>query len=1078
MRRLPLFVVLLASASVVHAGDKPIYTPVPAWVAPVTAPAGSDKAGDMPVRFLLIDNQLKFERGSVALFSRMAMKIETAQGLTAGNISLPWRPDVADLRIHRLVIRRGDQTIDVLGSGQTFTVMRRETNLEMATLDGVLTANIQPEGLQVGDVIEMETSITGHDPVLGDHVEQFLPIGGILPVGRVHMRASWPSAIPVRLGAYGGAPALKPVRKGDETVVELSQDDFRPIVPPKLAPLRYRMGRFVQLSDFADWSELGALLAPLYEKAAAIPASGPLADEVAKIRAASTDPKARATAALALVQDRVRYVALTMGAGGLTPADAASTWSRRYGDCKAKTALLIGILHALDIAAEPVLVSSSAGDGIEARLPSVGAFDHVLARSTIAGKPYWLDGTRTGDTSLDRLEVPNVGWGLPIVPRGAALVKMVPPPFTVPQNDTDIRIDATGGVTIPAPITITQIFRGDQALWMNTSMTSLAPDARDRMLRDYWKKSYDFVDADKIDSAFDRAAGEFRLTLDGKARMDWRNSYGYEVDGASLGYKADFNRDPASDRNAPFAVDYPDYTRVVETIRLPQSFPASRAPEVLERTVAGVEHLRRVTIENRVFRAETSTRSIMPEFPAVDAPAAEKALRAMAEDTLYVRVPNNYAPTDAELAVMEREQPKDAQAFVYRAFFRLSRQRVEDALKDYNAALALDPKNTSALLGRAGIFLFKKDQSAAERDIAAVQAVEPNGSDAMKGRAMLAEARYDHAAMLASYDVLLARDPADAFALSRRSVANKAEGKLDAALADSTRALAIDPKLVDLYLLRANIFRGQGKKDLALAEMHKAITANPDSDYAYVAAAKMFAALGAREEAKAAYDKALAIKPEAYIYLNRAESRPLDDVAGRAADVEAALKLDPKLSAALAAKAELQARRGDLVGALATYSLAMANEIDNPKLVVARGVVNLRLNRPADAERDFAAAHKETREASASVLNSMCWEKAIAGVALESALADCNAALAKEPKSAAIADSRAFVLLRLGRLDEAIAAYSDALQLAPGQAASRFGRAVAYARKGDRAAADTEAAKAREIDSEIGARFRQYGVSY
>jgi transglutaminase-like putative cysteine protease len=50
---------------------------------------------------------------------------------------------------------------------------------------------------------------------------------------------------------------------------------------------------------------------------------------------------ARAEAALALVQDRVRYVALAMGAGGYVPADAAETWSRRYGDCKGKTALLL-----------------------------------------------------------------------------------------------------------------------------------------------------------------------------------------------------------------------------------------------------------------------------------------------------------------------------------------------------------------------------------------------------------------------------------------------------------------------------------------------------------------------------------------------------------------------------------------------------------------------------------------------------------------------------------------------------------------------------------------------------------------
>jgi hypothetical protein len=47
------------------------------------------------------------------------------------------------------------KSIDVLGSGQTFTTLRREQNLEQAVLDGVLTANLNSEDLQVGDILEV-----------------------------------------------------------------------------------------------------------------------------------------------------------------------------------------------------------------------------------------------------------------------------------------------------------------------------------------------------------------------------------------------------------------------------------------------------------------------------------------------------------------------------------------------------------------------------------------------------------------------------------------------------------------------------------------------------------------------------------------------------------------------------------------------------------------------------------------------------------------------------------------------------------------------------------------------------------
>ena len=56
--------------------------------------------------------------------------------------------------------------------------------------------------------------------------------------------------------------------------------------------------------------------------------------------------------------------------------------------------LLVAILRSLGIDADAVAVSSGLGDGMDMRLPRVGAFDHVLVRATIAGRIYWLDGTR------------------------------------------------------------------------------------------------------------------------------------------------------------------------------------------------------------------------------------------------------------------------------------------------------------------------------------------------------------------------------------------------------------------------------------------------------------------------------------------------------------------------------------------------------------------------------------------------------------------------------------------------------------------------------------------------------------
>ena len=175
-----------------------------------------------------------------------------------------------------------------------------------------------------------------------------------------------------------------------------------------------------------------------------IPAAGAFWDDVEKIRRVA-DRRQQVEQALALVQERVRYVALLMGEGGYVPASAESTWSRRFGDCKGKTALLLGILHELGIKADAVLVNTRAGDVLPDRLPMLGVFDHVLVRAELDGQQYWLDGTRTGDASLAELEVPYFRWGLPVV-SGARLVRIVPSPLSVPDTEVAVTIGATGGV--------------------------------------------------------------------------------------------------------------------------------------------------------------------------------------------------------------------------------------------------------------------------------------------------------------------------------------------------------------------------------------------------------------------------------------------------------------------------------------------------------------------------------------------------------------------------------------------------------------------------------------------------------
>jgi len=113
----------------------------------------------------------------------------------------------------------------------------------------------------------------------------------------------------------------------------------------------------------------------------------------------------------------------------------------------------------------------------------------------------------------------------------------------------------------------------------------------------------------------------------------------------------------------------------------------------------------------------------------------------------------------------------------------------------------------------------------------------------------------------------------------------------------------------------------------------------------------------------------------------------------------------------------------------------------------------------------------------APLLNNLCWQKGINGVALEAALKECDAALAMKPNTPALLDSKAFVLLPPGRVDEVIAIYTRVIEKSPDHSTSFFGRAVAWTRKGEAEKADADLAAARRLDARLQENFARYGVT-
>ena len=242
---------------------------------------------------------------------------------------------------------------------------------------------------------------------------------------------------------------------------------------PADAPKRFQPVPVVEASSFSDWRAVSSIFAPLYETKGLIAPGTPLANEVAQIRARETDPKRRAAAALALVQDRVRYFADGMNGGNYVPQSPERTWAAGYGDCKAKTLLLLAMLHELGIEAEPVLASIGQGDLVAMRVPAPAAFNHIFVHARIAGEDLWLDGTGRGSRLEDMGDAPPFRSVLPVTEAGATLMQS---PWNAPARPTRtvaLDVDESAAIGVPAPFSATIEMRGAAADAMRAVVAQL-----------------------------------------------------------------------------------------------------------------------------------------------------------------------------------------------------------------------------------------------------------------------------------------------------------------------------------------------------------------------------------------------------------------------------------------------------------------------------------------------------------------------------------------------------------------------------------------------------------------------------
>jgi tetratricopeptide (TPR) repeat protein len=1010
---LSCMVVALAPAGMAHAASRDLhYVAPPAWVMPAPTATGAAAPDGAPVRIVYTDVQIRLTAAGDENYTAYKLKILTPEGLPAANLSATWNPSTDDLDIHTLRLIRDGKVIDVLAS-EKFEVIQRENNLENAMLDGQLTATLQVPGAEVGDELEFSATLRRRETVFGDRSHGFGQLPIMSDAGAHRFRLIWPANKTIKLSGTPDLGRLPVEEHNGEHELRYEIRTPSSAIMADEAPSRFNIRRLIEYSQFSDWSQVSSLMAPLFDKAAQLSADSPIHAEAARIAKASADPQVRAGAALQLVEDRIRYVYVGLDGGNYRPAPADETWKRRFGDCKAKTIVLMALLHELGIEAEAVLVNSKGGDGTDQRLPTPQMFDHVLVRTTIDGKTYWLDGTRLGDRRLSTtLQLPS-RWALPIKASAARLEAVTPEAPLLPLSSMLVDIDARSGVSSSAKIYMEEVERGDSALQMRAALAGLSREDADRQLKGFWRQTNPWLQPATTSWRYDEFQQALILTVRGDGKMDWEGNdiQGHALDIMSAGFTPpnEMRRPAEQDQSAPWAVDFPKFRRWTTVVRLPPAV-ASKTwvlyDDPVDLKLGGFSYHREAELAGGVVRSTMSVRSYLPEITAAQASEVNDKLPSF--NNKISRVYEDVAPPELTPAQREAAAGMKSQQLIPLAADMMRSRNYAEAARLYDKAFTADRNDLAAITGKAYSQELNNDTAAALQtlDAAAPEVKDKPELLGLRGQILVKAKRKEEG--LAVFDALVAAHPDNMDLILRTAHELVDAGEWDRALQLLSKILARQPDNIYALQERARVYDRTGRAQEALKDLEMAVRAKPEDVHGLRNRGAVLFKLGRKQEGLA--------------------------------DLEEAWRLNPLDTEVVSSRADLLRRAG----------------------------------RPAEGPVLFDAL--VVRDRSGLALNDRCWARALGNVELTDAETDCAEAVKLAPKAGGFWDSYALVALRQGKLAEAVKRYDKALELRPRAADSLYGRGLTRIKAGDQTGGEADLAAAKAIDPKAGDVLIQAGL--
>jgi len=165
----------------------------------------------------------------------------------------------------------------------------------------------------------------------------------------------------------------------------------------------------------------------------------------------------------------------------------------------------------------------------------------------------------------------------------------------------------------------------------------------------------------------------------------------------------------------------------------------------------------------------------------------------------------------------------------------LEKGQNDDAISDFDKAIALNPKDAETYFFRGNAYYNKRQFDKAMSDYSKAIEINPRYTNAYYSRGLYYQTIEEYRKAISDFDEVIKIDPENAYAYYYRGCAHFAKEKYRKALSDYNKAIKIDPEYVNPYINRGDIkivadVPAEWSKEVGLTKMQQILVKTKDID--------------------------------------------------------------------------------------------------------------------------------------------------------------------------------------------------------------------------------------------------------